>query len=250
MPGDTGLNASHSPDHVQSLGPVCHTHPDMDRSGSSRLGLLIAVEGIDGAGKTTQVRLLAEALRRLGALVITSKEPTDGPWGRKIRESAATGRLSLEEELDAFVNDRIDHVRSLIRPALDDGKVVILDRYFYSTIAYQGSRGRDIKELKASMEQIAPVPDIVFLLEVAPEEGIRRISESRKERPNEFEKIETLTRVREAFHAIPEPRIVQIDGSRPVEDVHAAIIAELARRATGPMRRLQGVEPVRESAAR
>ncbi len=218
--------------------------------GASGLGLLIAVEGIDGAGKTTQVRLLAEALRRLGSSVITSKEPTDGPWGRKIRESAASGRLSLEEELEAFVNDRIEHVKTVIRPALDAGSVVILDRYFYSTIAYQGSRGRDIAELKKSMERIAPIPDVVFLLEVAPEEGIRRISESRKERPNEFEKVETLTRVREAFHAIPEPRIVQIDGSQPVEDVHAAIVAELVRRATGPMRRLQGVEPVRESAAR
>jgi dTMP kinase len=222
----------------------------MDRTGSSRLGLLIAVEGIDGAGKTTQVRLLAEALRRLRQHVITSKEPTDGPWGRKIRESAAAGRLSLEDELEAFVNDRIDHVRTVIRPALDAGEIVILDRYFYSTIAYQGSRGRDIADLKATMEGIAPIPEIVFLLDVTPEEGIRRISESRNEQPNEFEKIETLTRVREAFHAIREPRIVTIDGSRPVEDVHNAVIAELSNRAEGPMRRLRGLEPVRESAAR
>jgi dTMP kinase len=100
------------------------------------------------------------------------------------------------------------------------------------------------------MEGIAPIPDIVFLLDVDPEEGIRRISESRKEQPNAFEKVETLTRVREAFHAIREPRIVTIDGSRPVEDVHHAVIAELSRRSTGPMRRLYGLEPVRESAAR
>jgi dTMP kinase len=222
----------------------------MNGSGTSGLGLLIAVEGIDGAGKTTQVRLLEQALRRLGESVITSKEPTDGPWGRKIRESAATGRLSLEDELEAFVNDRIDHVRMVIRPALDAGEIVILDRYFYSTIAYQGSRGRDIAELKAFMESIAPVPAVVLLLDVAPEEGIRRISESRKEQPNAFEKIETLTRVREAFHKIAEPRIVKIDGSPPLEDVHHSIIAELARRATGPLRRLEGLEPVRQSAAR
>jgi dTMP kinase len=222
----------------------------MDRSGNSRAGVLLAVEGIDGAGKTTQVRLLAEALRRHGESVTTSKEPTDGPWGRKIRKSAATGRLSLEEELEAFVNDRIEHVRTLIRPALDAGKIVILDRYFYSTIAYQGSRGGDIADLKASMEKIAPIPEMIFLLDVSPEEGIRRISESRNERPNEFEKVETLTRVREKFHAIPEPRMVRIDGGRPLEDVHEAIIAELARRAAGPLERLRGVEPVRESAAR
>jgi dTMP kinase len=222
----------------------------MDRGGHENPGVLIAVEGIDGAGKTTQVRLLALALERLGELVVTSKEPTDGPWGRKIRESAAKGRLSLDEELTAFVNDRIEHVRNLIQPALADGKTVILDRYFYSTIAYQGSRGRDIGQLKASMEKIAPLPDVVFLLDVSPAEGIRRISESRNERPNEFEKIETLTRVREAFNAIPEPRIARIDGGRPVDEVHEAVIAELSARATGRMERLKKVEPVRQSAAR
>jgi dTMP kinase len=212
--------------------------------------VLIAVEGIDGAGKTTQVRLLALALERLGESVVTSKEPTDGPWGRKLRESANTGRLSPKEELQAFVEDRIEHVRTTIQPALAAGKVVILDRYFYSTIAYQGSRGGDIGQLEAAMEKIAPIPDIVFLLDLPAGEGIRRISESRNERPNEFEKIETLTRVRRAFNSIPEPRIVRIDGSRPIDEVHEAIVSELSRRASGELERLKGVEPVRESAAR
>jgi dTMP kinase len=221
----------------------------MDGSGPSSRGLLIAVEGIDGAGKTTQVRLLAQALERLGERVITSKEPTDGPWGRKIRESAAKGRLSLDEELQAFVNDRIEHVRTVIQPALEAGETVILDRYFYSTIAYQGSRGGDIRELKARMEQIAPIPDVVFLLDLPPVEAVRLISESRNDRLDEFEKIETLTRVREAYNAIQEPRIARIDGGRPVEEVHQAVIAELSRRAVGRMARLKGVEPVRESAA-
>jgi dTMP kinase len=222
----------------------------MERSGPSSRGILIAVEGIDGAGKTTQVRLLAQALERLGERVVTSREPTDGPWGRKIRESAAKGRLSLDEELQAFVNDRVEHVRTLIQPALEAGQTVLLDRYFYSTIAYQGSRGGDIGELKARMEQIAPLPDIVFLLDVDPEQAVRLISESRGERPDEFEKIETLARVRKAYNAIQEPRIVRIDAGRPVEEVHEAVIAALSRCATGNMERLKGVEPVRVSAAR
>ena len=222
----------------------------MNGRGSSGRGVLIAVEGIDGAGKTTQVRLLAQAIERLGERVITSKEPTDGPWGRKLRESANTGRLSPQEELQAFVEDRIEHVRKVIQPALAAGKVVILDRYFYSTIAYQGSRGGDIAQLKASMEKIAPIPDIVFLLDLSAAEGIRLISESRNERPNEFEKIETLTRVREVFNSIPEPRIVRIDASRTIDEVHEAIISELSSRAQGELARLRGVEPVRESAAR
>src|SRR5260370_25230495 len=96
--------------------------------------ILIAIEGIDGAGKTTQVERLAQALRVVGQELVISKEPTNGRWGKKIRESAANGRLPLKEELKAFINDRTEHVRNVIQPALDTGKIVILDRYFYSTI--------------------------------------------------------------------------------------------------------------------
>jgi dTMP kinase len=66
---------------------------------------------------------------------VRSKEPTDGPWGQKIRQSAQTGRMSVEDELHAFTEDRKEHVRDLILPALTAGKAVVLDRYFYSTIA-------------------------------------------------------------------------------------------------------------------
>ena len=102
-------------------------------------GTLIAMEGIDGAGKTTQVDLLVEFLRSAGVRVVRSKEPTDGPWGKKIRHSAANGRMTLEQEIEAFVDDRKEHVQNVIAPALNDGQTVVLDRYFYSTIAYQGS---------------------------------------------------------------------------------------------------------------
>jgi dTMP kinase len=218
----------------------------MNRSRARGCGLLIAIEGIDGAGKTTQVRMLADALRRSGESVVMSKEPTGGTWGRMIRESASKGRLSLDEELQYFINDRLEHVRMLIRPALNAGEIVILDRYFYSTIAYQGSRGKSIDGLKASMEQIAPVPDVTFLLDVDPAEGIRRISESRNEQPNAFENIETLTRVRETFNAIRESRIVKVDGGQPEYDVHRQMIRELVARATGPMSRLANVQPLQE----
>ena len=103
-------------------------------------GLLIAFDGIDGASKTTQVALLADFLASKGE-TIRSKEPTDGKWGQIIRNAAANGRLPLEEELRVLIEDRKEHVRDLILPALSKGKAVILDRYFYSTIAYQGSRG-------------------------------------------------------------------------------------------------------------
>ncbi len=104
-------------------------------------GILIVFDGIDGGGKTTQAKLLADILTAAGETVVLSKEPTDGPWGKQLRASATTGRMSLADELHAFTEDRKQHVTNLIAPALARGEIVILDRYFYSTIAYQGARG-------------------------------------------------------------------------------------------------------------
>jgi len=189
-------------------------------------GILIAFEGIDGAGKTTQAALLSDALTAAGETVILSKEPTDGPWGRKIRESAQTGRLPLDEELNAFIEDRKEHVANLIQPSLDEGKIVILDRYFYSTIAYQGARGKDIPELVTAMNKIAPQPDIVLLLDVEPGGGLTRISDSRNETPNAFERADSLAKARSIFNDLAnESTIIRvIDGSRPIETVHTTIL--------------------------
>src|SRR4051794_11632799 len=139
-------------------------------------GCLIAVEGIDGAGKTTQVEMLARFFSAVGESVLKSKEPTDGVWGQKIRLSAAKGRMSLDEELNAFVEDRKEHLRDTIRPALAAGKTVILDRYFYSTIAYQGARSGDTATLATKVAEGVPEADAVVLLDVTPELGLARIT--------------------------------------------------------------------------
>jgi dTMP kinase len=102
-------------------------------------GFLLVIEGVDGAGKSTVVQKLLEHCRERAIPCVASKEPTDGAWGRRLRESAQSGRLSLEEELELFLKDRAEHVEQLIRPALEAGKVVILDRYYLSTAAYQGA---------------------------------------------------------------------------------------------------------------
>ena len=195
-------------------------------------GILIAVEGIDGAGKTTQVQLLKEALQRAGETAVTSKEPTSGPWGRKIKASARNGRLSLEQELDAFIHDREEHVRDLIGPALREGKIIILDRYFYSTIAYQGSRGADVAAIKRQMEELFPTPDMVVLLDLDPLIALRRISELRSESPNEFERVDGLNVARSIFNSLEDPRIRRIDGTQPVEVVHGLVLAALI---SGPL---------------
>src|SRR3954462_8828373 len=98
-------------------------------------GILIAVEGIDGAGKTTQVDRICAALENGGETVVRSKEPTNGLHGQRLRASAQSGRLDPHEELRTFIEDRREHVKSLVQPALDRGETVVLDRYFVALVS-------------------------------------------------------------------------------------------------------------------
>jgi dTMP kinase len=186
--------------------------------------LFLVVEGIDGAGKTTQVQLLKQALERDGESPVVSKEPTNGAWGKLIKESAASGRLSLEEELNAFIEDRKEHVATLIRPSLEAGKIVILDRYFYSTIAYQGARGVNVGEIRALMESQFPIPDAVFILDVDPAVGVHRIAHLRGEQPNLFENRDDLARARAIFNSVHGPTVHHVDGGMAIEAVHGRIM--------------------------
>lgn len=170
---------------------------------------LIVFEGIDGTGKSTQVQLLADWLREKGREVVTSREPTDQPWGRKLRESAATGRLSPEDELDYFLKDRRQHVDEVIRPALDAGKVVILDRYYFSTMAYQGSRGMDPAAIRALNEAFAPVPDLLLILDLEVDAALKRIG-SRGDTANEFERREALQQCRDIFLSLGSEPFVRL----------------------------------------
>jgi dTMP kinase len=187
-------------------------------------GILIALEGIDGAGKTTQVEFLQKRLSQLSPVV--SKEPTDGPWGRKIRESAIRGRMQPDEELEAFIKDREDHIRTVIAPNLELGRIVILDRYFYSTIAYQGERSGNIESIRTRMVNTAPAPDMVFLLDLDPKVSIARVK-NRSGVPNQFETIETLSRVRSIFNTLAEndDRVWKLDGSCSVHEIHTTILS-------------------------
>ena len=196
-------------------------------------GILITLEGIDGTGKTTQVRLLREALERAGERPIASKEPTDGKWGRIIKQSATAGRLSPEEELDAFIKDRAEHAESLVLPALEEGRIVILDRYFYSSIAYQGSRGANVEHVREVMESRFRIPDAVFILDIDPALSVHRIAHSRGETPNHFEDRVNLAKAREIFQGLREPNIHHIDGTMPVQAVHEKIMELLIE---GPLK--------------
>jgi dTMP kinase len=194
-------------------------------------GLFIVLEGIDGTGKSTQTKQLAEWFREQGREVIASREPTDGPWGTKIRATAATGRLSPEEELDYFLRDRREHVEQLISPALAAGKVVILDRYYFSTMAYQGSRGVDPAEIRRQNEAFAPVPDLLFILDLDVDTALTRIG-VRGDTANEFEKHESLSKCREVFLSLAGEPFVHVipSNEKPeaVQDRLRQIAAEFA----------------------
>ncbi|RYD25539.1 MAG: dTMP kinase, partial [Verrucomicrobiaceae bacterium] len=151
-----------------------------------------------------------------GIACMYSKEPTGLKWGRKLRRSAREGRLSLEEELQLFELDRRDHISRAIQPALNAGGIVILDRYYWSTAAYQGARGADVAKIMESHAGFAPVPDIVLVLDLDPDRGLARIR-NQGDNPNPFEDPTALTAIREIFLSLaksrPEGRIIPADGN-------------------------------------
>jgi len=182
-------------------------------------GILIAIEGIDGTGKSTQLGLLGRYLRARGCSVVETREPTNGPYGRKIRELYVDrGKCTLEEELELFIEDRRQHVREVIEPALSRGQVVLTDRYYYSTAAYQGAAGMDPEEVFAR-NRFAPRPDLVIMLTMPPESSLVRIRESRGEELNDFEQEDQLRRVAELFDSFQDPCITRIAADASMDAV-------------------------------
>lgn len=189
--------------------------------------MLIVFEGIDGTGKTTFTQRIASYFSSLGREVVVSHEPTNGPWGRKLRESAEKGRMSAEEELDCLLRDRRDHVNDLILPALHEGKVVILDRYYFSTMAYQGTRGIDPAHIRHLNEEFAPSPDHLVILDLDVAEALERIG-ARGDTANHFERKESLQLCRDFFLSLAnEPFAHLISVVDDVDTVARKIIESL-----------------------
>jgi dTMP kinase len=192
-------------------------------------GVLLVIEGIDGSGKSTQARRLADWLAGEGYDAVLLREPTDGRYGKQIRKAAhANGpREDPEREYRLFLSDRRENVGDAVLPALGSSRIVVLDRYYFSTMAYQGARGIDPGRIRTENEAFAPVPDLVFYISIAVAEGLRRI---RQERGGFtfFEREEYLGRVKEIFDRSVAclPFVVTVDGMRAqdaiFEDIRAA----------------------------
>jgi dTMP kinase len=188
-----------------------------------RRGLLIVLEGIDGSGKTTQARSLVRRLRRRGRPAAFFREPSRGRWGREIKRLAARdGSLTPKEELDLFLKDRRENVERNLKPALARGRTVVLDRYYFSTIAYQGAKGLDPGRLRRLNEAFAVRPDLVVVLDIGARDGLARIA-GRKKRDELFEREDYLARVGEIFRGLRGPNILHLDGRGDRRTVGRAI---------------------------
>jgi dTMP kinase len=225
----------------------------MERAGSASAGTakaggcLITIEGVEGAGKSTQVARLAKWLESAGARVVPTSEPDGsplGPWVRRVL--ADRSPVDPLTECFLFATARAEHVRRVIRPALGRGAVVLCDRYADSTVAYQGY-GRGVPlEVIAELNRLATdglMPDLTLVLDLDPDEGLRRVR--RRLAPagpregtgaaDPFERLglEFHERVRKGYRAIQErapERVVLIDAGRSEESVAAAIRAVVGPR--------------------
>ncbi|MBS7640817.1 MAG: dTMP kinase [Candidatus Bathyarchaeia archaeon] len=182
-------------------------------------GFLICIEGLDKSGKTTQSRLLVENLRGLGFDALYTSEPSDGEIGRFIERYILrrNRRIPIPAEALLFAADRVDHVEREIKPLLDEGKIVISDRYIYSSLAYQGASGLDLQWIM-EINRMVPRPDLAIYLDVPVEVVMKRIQMGR--RRTVMENLEVQTRVREIYLKLVEDGfLILVDGNRPIMEV-------------------------------
>jgi len=167
-------------------------------------------------------------LIKRGRDAVYLKEPTEGEWGQKIREIAVKGRENVtpEQELDYFIKDREEDVTKNILPALEAGSVVVMDRYIYSNIAYQGALGIDI-ELIRKKNRGFPKPDMLFFLEATPEKGIGRINDKRGGANVGYEKIEYLQKVNEIYHGDEFDFMIRIDAGKKIAEIQEEILEKV-----------------------
>ena len=186
-------------------------------------GILIVLEGIDGGGKTSQAHELLRVLQTKGYDAVYFREPSDSRWGKLIREKAAhAGSLSPDEELGLFQKDRRDNVTKNLKPALAARRVVLLDRYYFSTMAYQGAKGLDPQKIRRDNELFAVLPDLVFILDVDADKGLKRI-EGRGTRDLLFEREDYLQKVRDIFLSLQGDTFFHIDARRSMDEVARVI---------------------------
>lgn len=199
--------------------------------------MFITFEGIDGSGKSTQLELLAEALRNAGKKVLLTREPGGTALAENLRKVLLESTVSAQAELLLFGAARAQHVAEVIKPALADGAIVLSDRFADSSVAYQGGGLKLPSDFIDAMNQFACEdlrPDLTFLLDIDPLAGNKR-QQLNQQKPDVIESrgLGFLERVRQAYLQIAyrdSQRVVIINASRPAVAVQCDIVATLQQR--------------------
>jgi len=184
------------------------------------VGRFIVIEGLDGSGKSTQMRLLAKFLKKRGLKVVETFEPTDGKIGKQIRTILKEHRKMDPTDFQLlYIKDREEHVREIIKPCLEQDKIVLCDRYMVSTLAFGSIGGADLDRLRKENEGF-PVPELTIFIDVTPGECINRIKK-RGDGVDLFEKTEKLRIARETYLHVGKdyPGFKVVDGNQGVEEI-------------------------------
>lgn len=197
-------------------------------------GLLIVFDGLDGSGKGTMVHEAKKFLLSKGIpeeRIFTTAEPTHGYYGKKVREllqSTVNPDVNARQFLDLYAEDRKEHIGNEILPALNTGKIILCDRYKYSTFVYQNLQGIPLEKI-SEIHKGMPVPDIAFVLDLPVEGALKRIN--RRKKLDTFEKKEFMEKVRDGFlnlkKIFPDEEIIIVDASQSIAQVKQEITKRL-----------------------
>ena len=198
--------------------------------------LFIVIDGIDGSGKSEIIKILHNYLfsKNKTFRILTTREPTNGNYGKQIREMLSkekNPKSNSKKLMGLFLKDRREHLKDLIEPFLNRSNknelnIVLCDRYYYSTIAFQGAQGLDMNELIKKNKYFRK-PDIVFILDVEPSLALKRIKYRKKEK---FEQLEFMKSIRTNFFRLPKllkDNIKIIDASKSLKNVFSHIKKEI-----------------------
>ena len=200
--------------------------------------LFIVVDGIDGSGKTELIKMLHNYLfsKHKKYRILTTREPTNGRYGKQIRKiliEEKNPKSNSKKLMKLFIKDREEHFKNTIEPFLRKANkhglnIVLCDRYYYSTIAFQGAQGLDIQELIAKNISFRK-PDIAFILDVEPSIALERIKHRKKEK---FEQFNFMKIIRKNFLKLPkllEDNIKIIDSSKTLNEVFEEVRKDISR---------------------
>jgi dTMP kinase len=185
-------------------------------------GIFICIEGLDGSGKTTHTHRIVRNLQKKGFDAVYTTEPSQGELGKFIRASVLQGKKRVPRVVEAllFAVDRVEHLEKMVKPALDEGKIVVSDRCVYSSLAYQGAAGLDLEWIE-EINRMALPPDLAVYIDVPPEVVVERI----RRKKSVMERLETQRRVKEVYMKYVENgKLVAVDGDKRKGEVTRNIL--------------------------